>query len=185
MKKNLSSRFIGLVLFMVAFLAPALAVSSERDDVRAMTAAVVSVGKQNVNQDIASKIARVVVNTAEAKNLDPLVILAVMNQESTFNPKAKSRDGSVGLMQVHYPVHKKSFAGKSPFDIEASVRIGVDIFSACMKRSNNQLFGALNCYSGGGGKLHYQRFLTARRTFEREYAKALFAPTPPTFVATL
>lgn len=42
-------------------------------------------------------------------NLDPTLILAVMAIESSFNPRAESRAGAQGLMQVRTHVHQEKF----------------------------------------------------------------------------
>ena len=47
---------------------------------------------------------------AKKYNLDPAFILAIMRQESAFNPRARSWVGALGLMQIYPP-----YAGKEVF----------------------------------------------------------------------
>jgi soluble lytic murein transglycosylase-like protein len=47
-----------------------------------------------------ARVALAVESAQQAHELDPLLILAIIEQESDFNPRARSRHGSMGLMQV-------------------------------------------------------------------------------------
>lgn len=40
---------------------------------------------------------------AQKYGLDPAFVLAIIRQESAFNPRARSRVGAIGLMQIHPP----------------------------------------------------------------------------------
>ena len=46
------------------------------------------------------KVSRAVLKHARRHNVDPLLVLAVVEQESRFNAKAKGRHGEIGLMQI-------------------------------------------------------------------------------------
>ena len=177
MLQQFIARFIGLVIFMASTSVSAQTFKMERNDHAAMAAAITSVTRDKVSDAQAKQIVSTVARYSERLDIDPFIVLAMMNQESTFNRFAKSPDGSYGLMQVHYRVHRAKFKGTSPFEIDASVRIGLDIFTDCLKKNKGQLYGALNCYSGGGGRAYYQRFQKARQKFERDYAIALFTPS--------
>lgn len=48
----------------------------------------------------ASKLRPTVEIWAQKYNLDPAFILAIIRQESSFNPKARSKVGAIGLMQI-------------------------------------------------------------------------------------
>jgi hypothetical protein len=55
----------------------------------------------SMNQSNARKLAKLIVDECENyENLDPFLILAVIQIESEFSPKAKSHRGAIGLMQV-------------------------------------------------------------------------------------
>jgi hypothetical protein len=89
---------------------------------------------------------------------------------------------------VHYRTHKKSFAGVSPFNVQASLRVGLDVFAACATKTGGNLFKTLNCYSGGGGQKYFAKYTKSVHQVERAYAIAVFddsnaitqAPNPPT-----
>lgn len=49
-----------------------------------------------------------IVTTAIAHGVDPQVALAIVEVESSFNPKARGSKGEVGLFQLHPKYHKVS-----------------------------------------------------------------------------
>ncbi|MCL4745193.1 MAG: transglycosylase SLT domain-containing protein [Burkholderiaceae bacterium] len=89
--------------------------------------------------------------TARESRLDPLLILAVMSVESSFNPRAQSAQGAQGLMQVLTRVHLDKFApfggAAAAFDPLANIRVGARILSDYMRRDGT-IEGALKGYVG-------------------------------------
>lgn len=94
--------------------------------------------------DYAYRIAREV-------RLDPLLILAVMSVESSFNPRAQSPAGAQGLMQVLTRVHLDKFepfgGAAAAFDPLANIRVGAQILKEYMRRDGT-VEGALKSYVG-------------------------------------
>ena len=91
-------------------------------------------------------------------NLDPTLILAVMAIESSFNPRAESRAGAQGLMQVRTHVHQEKFepygGPLAAFIPEANIRVGALILKACIAKAGSleaglkHYLGAPNAASG-------------------------------------
>ncbi len=91
-------------------------------------------------------------------NLDPTLILAVMATESSFNPRAESRAGAQGLMQVRTHVHQEKFepygGPLAAFIPEANIRVGALILKACIAKAGSleaglkRYLGAPNAASG-------------------------------------
>ena len=73
------------------------------------------------------------VEIGEARDLDPLLILAVIGTESSFKPTARSNAGAEGLMQVMTSVHEAKFDAfggpEAAFDPYANMVVGTDILS--------------------------------------------------------
>ena len=71
------------------------------------------------------------VEIGEARDLDPLLILAVIGTESSFKPTARSNAGAEGLMQVMTSVHEAKFDAfggpEAAFDPYANMVVGTDI----------------------------------------------------------
>lgn len=89
------------------------------------------------------------------KDIDPLLILAVIAIESTYNPFVESHAGAQGLMQVMTRVHQDklemySEGDLSVFSPEANIRAGTQILADCRKRRGS-ITGALACYVGAIG----------------------------------
>ena len=91
------------------------------------------------------------VEIGEARDLDPLLILAVIGTESSFKPTARSNAGAEGLMQVMTSVHEAKFDAfggpEAAFDPYANMVVGTDILSYLIRRTGN-VRRALKWYSG-------------------------------------
>lgn len=91
------------------------------------------------------------VEIGEARDLDPLLILAVIGTESSFKPKARSHAGAEGLMQVMTSVHEAKFDAfggrEAAFDPYANMVVGTDILSYLIQRTGS-VRRALKWYSG-------------------------------------
>ena len=73
--------------------------------------------------------------------VDPLLLLAVMAVESSFNPFAQSPVGAQGLMQVMTGVHSdkyENFGGKlAAFDPVTNLRVGAKVLQECIQRAGS------------------------------------------------
>lgn len=115
--------------------------------------------------------------------IDPMLVLAVMSVESSFNPKAQSQAGAQGLMQVLTRVHAEKFVpfGGIPaaFDPVANIRVGSSILKEYLAREGS-VEGALKSYVGAALAEHDggygMKVLNAR---ERIAAAAAGKPIPP------
>ena len=91
------------------------------------------------------------VEVANEVNLDPMLLLAVMATESSFNPNAQSRAGAQGLMQVLTRVHTEKFepygGAMAAFLPEANIRVGALILKACIAKAGS-LEAGLRSYLG-------------------------------------
>jgi soluble lytic murein transglycosylase-like protein len=104
------------------------------------------------------------VEVANEVNLDPMLLLAVMATESSFNPNAQSRAGAQGLMQVLTRVHTEKFEPYggvvAAFVPEANIRVGALILKACIAKAGSleaglrSYLGAPNASSGPNSYTH-------------------------------
>lgn len=85
-------------------------------------------------------------------NVDPMLLVAVIAVESSFNPIAESVAGAKGLMQIipHYHQEKfTEFGGEqSVFDPRANIAVGAKIIREYLQASSGNLFTALQTYAG-------------------------------------
>lgn len=102
------------------------------------------------NAAAAEHVANAVDRWATRRNLDPAVVLGIIHVENReLKPRAVSKDGSVGVMQVQ-PRWRASFArqcGRNLFDIDTNVCFGTAVLALNVTEAAT-LEGALLRYNG-------------------------------------
>jgi len=76
------------------------------------------------------------------------LLKAMIKVESDFNPKAVSKAGAIGLMQI-MPENLKAFRIKDPYDPVENVMGGTRYLNELLKRFKGQLPLALAAYNAG------------------------------------
>ena len=104
------------------------------------------------------EIAETVLQLSREYQMDPMLILAVMKVESTFNPKAVSNAQAYGLMQVRAIVVKDVAGelginpqdeGKLLTSHHFNLRVGVHYLAKLLKKFKGDLHKALMAYNAG------------------------------------
>ncbi len=135
-------------------------------------------------------LANAIVRYSSLHGHDPLLLLAVIETESSYRKKVVSNVGAVGLMQVR-PFVAKGLAhemnanpkvAQSLYDPETNVRVGAYYLAKLLRRFDGDLTAALEAYNQGptsvarsirnGRKLraHYsRRVLKARDNIRRVF----------------
>ena len=93
---------------------------------------------------------------AKRVNIEPELVLAVIDVESRFNPWAISSVGAQGLMQI-MPFWLKEIGrpNDSLFDMRTNLRMGCTILSYYLKIEKGSLPRALARYNGSLGSWIY------------------------------
>ena len=110
-----------------------------------------------VSEHKAKKIVDNVYAYAEKHEVDPVLVLAMMKNESTFNEKAVSREGARGLLQVIPKYHKDKLKGRNPHDVVVSIDAGIQVLKEYLADNGNNVRHALHKYSGGGGQRYIKK----------------------------
>ena len=76
------------------------------------------------------------------------LLKAVIKVESDFNPRAVSRAGALGLMQI-MPENARAFRMRDPFDPRENILTGTQYFRELLERFNGKLQLALAAYNAG------------------------------------
>ncbi len=163
------------------FVRPAPRLDREQENIARFIAQ-----RYRVGLDATSEFVHHAYRAARDVKLDPMLVLAVMSVESSFNPRAQSHAGAQGLMQVLTRVHTEKFMPfgglAAAFDPVANIRVGTAILKEYLTREGS-VEGALKSYVGAALLEHDggygSKVLNAR---ERIAAAAAGRPIPPEVV---
>lgn len=110
---------------------------------------------------------------AQQLGIDPLLVLAVIGVESSFNPDAQSEVGAQGLMQIMPRYHGTRLAEhggeERVLDPLTNVAVGTRILSEYIERAGN-LEAGLQFYNGAAGDpegRYAQRVIAERERLQR------------------
>ena len=87
-------------------------------------------------------------NASREFDVDSRLLKAMIKAESDFDPRAISRKGAMGLMQI-MPENFKMLKLKNPFDPWQNIRAGAQYFKKLYERFNGKLALSLAAYNAG------------------------------------
>ncbi len=110
----------------------------------------------HIPEDERWEILRLVHRESKRFDLDPMLVLALINVESNFDQYAVSSAGALGLMQV-MPFWKNEIGHPDDNlnEIETNLKYGCAILSLYLKKENNDKTMALGRYNGSRGQYWY------------------------------
>ena len=92
-----------------------------------------------------------IVNTAETYGVDPVLVQALVQVESNYEPRARSSKGAMGLMQL-MPSVAKEYRVRNAYDPKANVEAGVQKLKALLEKYGSESVSlALAAYNAGEG----------------------------------
>ena len=102
-----------------------------------------------------------VYKSAQESNMDPALIMAVIEIESKFNRKAVSKAGAIGLMQLMPKTAKslscelniKKYNKNSLYNPEINIKIGTYYLKKLLQEFNNDIDLTLAAYNAGMGNI--------------------------------
>jgi hypothetical protein len=97
-----------------------------------------------------AQIVAVVEQIAPQYGLEPALVVEVIRAESSFNPRARSPKGALGLMQL-IPATAERFGVSDPLDAMQNLRGGMAYLSWLLVRFKGDLRLALAGYNAGEG----------------------------------
>ncbi len=87
---------------------------------------------------------------AKEHNLDPALLHAIVDTESSFNPKAQSKRGAIGLMQL-MPETARSLGVKDSWNPAENIHGGALYFRQLLNKFNQDIKLSLAAYNAGEG----------------------------------
>jgi soluble lytic murein transglycosylase-like protein len=146
--------------------------------------------RYRVSQDVAYDLVRVAHRAGHERQLDPLLIIAVIAVESRFNPIAESVAGAKGLMQIIPKYHSdklEEFGGeKAVYDPAANIQVGAQILKEYLRLTGN-LGSALQMYAGALGDTEDQytnKVLNEKNRLQQALSQTLSRTPAPAVVRT-
>ena len=93
-----------------------------------------------------------IISVANTHKVDPALINSIIWAESSFNPRAISKKGAVGLMQL-MPSTAESLGIEDSLNPESNINGGVRYFKKLLKKFNGDHELALAAYNAGSRKV--------------------------------
>ena len=91
---------------------------------------------------------KLISNASREFNVDSRLLKAMIKAESDFDPRAISKKGAMGLMQI-MPENFKMLDIENPFDPWQNIRAGARYFKRLYERFNGKLALSLAAYNAG------------------------------------
>jgi soluble lytic murein transglycosylase-like protein len=120
----------------------------------------------------AGEFAELIADASARYDLDPVLLTAVAEVESAFNPEAVSPKGARGLLQL-MPQTAARFGVADPFDAAQNVDAGARYLSWLLKRFDGETSLALAGYNAGEGAVDRHHGIPPYRETERYVVKVL------------
>jgi hypothetical protein len=98
----------------------------------------------------AEQLDAIIDESAAQHGVDSNLVRAVIKVESNFNPRAVSRKGAMGLMQL-MPSTARSLQVKNPFDARQNVDGGVRHLKSLLEDFNGDVTKSVAAYNAGAG----------------------------------
>lgn len=103
----------------------------------------------SVNHQELSTIWEIVVEETHDYSIDPFLMMALIQEESSYNKTARSHMGALGLTQVMPNVHHARLnKGEQLTDVRVSVRVGVEVLNEYIQIEKGNIPRALQRYNG-------------------------------------
>jgi len=129
----------------------------------------------DMGRDSVEKIVR---EAADRHRVDPALVRAVIETESNWNPKAYSRKGAGGLMQL-IPTTAQRYGAYDLFNPQQNIDAGVKHLKWLLERYNGNLDLALAAYNAGEGAVDRAHGIPAyreTRNYVQRVQDAYFRP---------
>lgn len=133
--------------------------------------------KKYYNVSLSMEIQDYIFQLCKENSVDPVLIFAIIETESGFNPNCVSRTNDYGLMQINKCNHnwlEKQYGVDNFLDPKQNLLCGISMISAHLKNNNGDWTKALMCYNQG--TMGARKFW-AKGIYETSYTRKVMSNT--------
>ena len=112
--------------------------------------AVAAVVEQDLSVLDSTPYGEIIASVSEAHGVNPLLVRALIQVESGYKPRARSRKGAMGLMQL-MPSTAREYKVRNAFEPKANIEAGIKHLKALIDRFDGGIEKALAAYNAGIG----------------------------------
>jgi hypothetical protein len=91
-----------------------------------------------------------IATAAQAHGVDPILVQALIQVESNYQPRAKSHKGAMGLMQL-MPATAREYRVRNAYDPKANINAGIQKLKGLLNKWEGNVAIALAAYNAGEG----------------------------------
>ena len=88
--------------------------------------------------------------TAQTHGVDPILVQALIQVESNYQPRARSSKGAMGLMQL-MPSVAREYKVRNAYDPQSNIDAGIRKLKSLLERWGGDVALALAAYNAGDG----------------------------------
>lgn len=104
-----------------------------------------------LKKDVRYEIAKSIERNCEKEQVSIILVMAMMENESSFYPNAISKAGAKGLMQIYtLKCNKKSINERRLFEIDYNIQCGICIYKDKLRLVGGNNWEAIKAYCGSG-----------------------------------
>lgn len=145
---------------------PSLTASAVQDKVKSVSSSPLKTKKRD------EPFHPIIIKVAGRYEVDPALVKAIIMAESSYNPRAISKRGAKGLMQL-MPHTARALGVENIFDPEHNVNAGVKYFKGLLNRFGGDVELALAAYNAGSRKVRQYKGIPPFRS-TKVYIKKVF-----------
>ena len=172
-------QFLLIVSLVFIQITSAYAFDPIRVNNRLITSDWIPTVNKNISKAQAETIVLHVFNEAKRHKIDPLLLLAIIRSESTFNSNARSSEGARGLMQVLPRWHRDKIRGRNINDVKVNIEVGTTIINDCLNKYNDNVNRALGCYLGDRSAEYVAKISATHRELKQILVTQMFVREQP------